>query len=133
MSFTGSIQMIFFSMIICTVGSQGANKMAAGNFLWLHFLNNRSSIQFFLDQWVLCFFQALAAILDYMTHLTSISFWYRSDARQDEFNCKLLYCEFQWCEVMTMSVVGSQPNKHTNTSYKATKHIERTFLISDYY
>ena len=33
-----------------------------------------------------------------------------------------------------MSVVGGQPKKkkHANTSYRATKHIERTFLISDY-
>ena len=40
-----------------------------------------------------------------------------------------------------MSVVGGQPmakkknkqtkKKHANLSYKATKHIERTFLISD--
>ena len=46
--------MIFFSMLTCTTGSQGGpNKMAVANFLWLHFLNNRSSIQsiFFLDQW----------------------------------------------------------------------------------
>ena len=74
---------------------------------------------------------------------------------------KLLYCEFQKYEVMTMTVLGGQPknknkkktktktkkqkktnekkqnkNKkitHANTSYKATKHIERTFLNSDYY
>ena len=32
-----------------------------------------------------------------------------------------------------MSVVGAQPKKHANTSYKATKHIKHTFLISDYY
>ena len=53
MSFAGSIQIIFFSMLTCTIGSQGGpNKMAAANFLWLHFLNNRSLIQsFFLDQW----------------------------------------------------------------------------------
>ena len=55
MSFAGSIQMIFFSLIICTIGSQGdTNKTAAANFIsaWLHFLNDRSSIQcfFFLDQ-----------------------------------------------------------------------------------
>ena len=30
-------------------------------------------------------FQALAAILDYVTQLASISCWYRSDPRQDEF------------------------------------------------
>ena len=46
---------------------------------------------------------------------------------------ELLYCEFQKYEVMTMSVVGDQPKKHANSSYKAAKHIERTFLISDYY
>ena len=43
MSFAGSIQMILFSMLICTIGSQGGpNKMAAANFFWLHFLDNRS-------------------------------------------------------------------------------------------
>ena len=31
-----------------------------------------------------------------------------------------------------MSVVGGQPKKHANPSYKPTKHIERTFLISHY-
>ena len=53
MSSAGSIQMIFLSMLTCKIGSQGGpNKMAAANFLWLHFLNNRSSIQsFFWDQW----------------------------------------------------------------------------------
>ena len=34
---------------------------------------------------------------------------------------------------MIMSLVGGQPKKHANPSYKATKHIERTFLVSDYY
>ena len=29
--------------------------------------------------------QALAAILDYVTHLAPISCWYRSDAKQNEF------------------------------------------------
>ena len=33
-----------------------------------------------------------------------------------------------------MSVVGSQPKRETaNPSYKATKHIQRTLLISDHY
>ena len=31
-----------------------------------------------------------------------------------------------------MSVVGGQPKNHASPSYKTTKHIERTFLISDY-
>ena len=43
---------------------------------------------------------------------------------------KLLYCELQKYEVMTMFVVGGEPKRHANTSYKATKH---TFLISDYH
>ena len=48
MSFAGSIQVLFFSMQICTIGSQGGpNKMAAANFLWLQFLNNRSLNQYF--------------------------------------------------------------------------------------
>ena len=43
----------------------------------------------------------------------------------------LLYCEFQTFE----AVVGGQPKrkKLPSTSSKATKHIKRTFLISDYY
>ena len=46
MSFAGSIQMIFFPMLTCKIGFQGGpDKMAAANFLWLHLLNNRSSIQ----------------------------------------------------------------------------------------
>ena len=62
-----------------------------------------------------------------------MSFWYRSDAIQDEFILsQVTYCEFQ--KFMTISVVGDQPKKHANTSYKATKkRIERAFLISDYY
>ena len=32
-----------------------------------------------------------------------------------------------------MSVVVGWQKKHANTTHKATKHIERTFLISDYY
>ena len=37
-------------------------------------------------------------------------------------------------EVMTLSVVGCQPEKDTQIPViEATKHIERTFLISDYY
>ena len=30
-------------------------------------------------------FRALTAILGYVIHLASMSYWYRSDARQDEF------------------------------------------------
>ena len=48
---------------------------------------------------------------------------------------KPLHCEFQTYEVMTMSVVGSQPKtkkKHANPIYEATNHTERIFLISDY-
>ena len=35
-------------------------------------------------------FQALAAILDYVTYLVSMSCWYRSDAGQDESQAALL-------------------------------------------
>ena len=57
-------------------------------------------------------FQALAAILDYVTHLDSMSWWYRSDDRQNEMTVlKLLHCEFQKNEVMTMSVVDGQAKK----------------------
>ena len=73
-------------------------------------------------------FQAFAAILDWLTHLAPISCWYRSDAGQEYL--KLLYVESQKYEVMTMSVVGGRPKKNdANPSYKATKHIERTFLL----
>ena len=44
---------------------------------------------------------------------------------------KLHYFEFQKYEAMTMSAEGGQPKRKPN--YKATKHIERSFLISDYY
>ena len=66
--------------------------------------------------------------------------WPRShasiDPMPDKMNLdhlKLRYCEFQKYDVMTMSVVGGQPKKQSNPSYKATKHIERTFLMSDNY
>ena len=46
MSLACSIQMIFLSMLSCTIASQGGfNKVAVANLHWLHFLNNRSSIQ----------------------------------------------------------------------------------------
>ena len=57
-------------------------------------------------------FHALAAIVDYVTHLASMLCWYRPDARQDEFRIlKLLSCEFRKYEVMTISVVGGQQKK----------------------
>ena len=52
-SFAGSIRMIFFSTLTCTIVSQGGpNKTAAANFLWLHFLNNKSSIQSLFFFWI---------------------------------------------------------------------------------
>ena len=46
-SFAGSNQMIFLLMLTCTISCQGGtNKMAAANFLWLHFLNNRRPVFF---------------------------------------------------------------------------------------
>lgn len=47
MSFAGGIQMIFFPMLTCTMEFQGGANMIAANFLSLHFLNNRGSIQSF--------------------------------------------------------------------------------------
>ena len=44
---------------------------------------------------------------------------------------KLLY--YEKYEVVTLCEGGGQPKKNAKPSYKATKHIERTFLISDYY
>ena len=47
---------------------------------------------------------------------------------------KLLYCEFQKYEVMTKSVVVVRYKRNpANPSYRATKKIERSFLISNYY
>ena len=61
-----------------------------------------------------------------------MSCWY--DLMPDKMNLgKLLYHEFQKTEVMTMSVVGGRPKEHADPSCKATKHIECTFLISDYF
>ena len=54
-SFAGSNQMIFISMLTCTIWSQGGpNKMAVANFLWLHIQNKRLDpvIFFFGDQWM---------------------------------------------------------------------------------
>ena len=34
---------------------------------------------------------------------------------------------------MSVVVGREKKKKHANTTHKATKHIERTFLISDYY
>ena len=63
-------------------------------------------------------FQALAGILDFVTHLALMSYWYRSDKLNLD-DLKLLCCEF------------GQPKKNVNTSYNATKNMERTFQISD--
>ena len=42
--------MIFYSMLTCTIGSQGGpNKMAAANFLWLSEQQKLDPV-FFLDQ-----------------------------------------------------------------------------------
>ena len=50
MSFADSIQMIVFSVLTSTIGSQGGpKKMAAANFLCLYLPKNRSSIHFFFN------------------------------------------------------------------------------------
>ena len=40
---------------------------------------------------------------------------------------KLLHCEFQKFGVIALYLEGGQIKQHANSSYKATKHIERTF------
>ena len=48
------------------------------------------------------------------------TFPFLSNGATDEkqfFPLKLLYCEFQNYDVMTMSEVGSQPKKHSNPTY----------------
>jgi len=79
-------------------------------------------------------FQAFTAILDWLTHLALILWWYWSNTwdKTNLDHLKLLYREFQKYQVIAMSLVGGQPNKHTNPSYNATKHMECTFLLSDY-
>ena len=108
--FAGSTEMIFFSILSCAIGSQGGpNKMAAVNFLWLHSLDNRSSIQPFFFLEISGSFQDLAAI-----------FLMPDKVNLDYFN--LLYCEFQKYEVMTMSVECGQQKKNTqNTQIPAIK------------
>ena len=76
---------------------------------------------------------ALAAILDRLTHLASILCWYRSDCRQHEFR------QAKAALLRNSKVRGYEhvcdwwsAKKPTNLGYKATKHVERTFLISDY-
>ena len=79
-------------------------------------------------------FQGLASILDRLTHLASTHAGI--DPMPDKMNLdhlNLFYCEFHKDEVLTMSVVGGQPKRHANPSYKAAKNMEHPFLISDYY
>ena len=71
-------------------------------------------------------YPALAAILDWLTHLASISWWYRSDARHDEFRKSLAV--LLWISKVRGydHVCRRWPKKHANNNYKAIKHIERT-------
>ena len=71
---------------------------------------------------------------DWVTHLASISFWYRSDDLQDEIRVSQaallrVFKSFRWNHVCSSWLA----KRHANLSYKATKHSERTFLISNYY
>ena len=61
-----------------------------------------------------------------LTHFVECSLYARGKLSQASF-----FREFQKNEVMIMFVVGGQLKNQANTSYKATKLIERTFLISD--
>ena len=55
-------------------------------------------------------FQALAAILDSDTIRFDVTLVSMADKMNLDY-LKLLYCEIQKYEVMTMSVVGGQPKK----------------------
>ena len=79
-------------------------------------------------------FQALAAILYWLTHLASISCWYRSDAKQDEFKpqAALLWIS----KVRGYDHVCSRWSAEKKSKYQLKsikKNVERKFLISDYY
>ena len=81
-------------------------------------------------------FQALAPILDHVTHLASISCWYRSDVRQDRFRrsqAALLW--IQKYKVMTMSVVGGQPKNSQIPVIKQQKtfHFSNVWLLLVYW
>ena len=79
-------------------------------------------------------FQALAAILDYLTHFGSISCWHQSDVIQQELRLSqdaYIYCEFQKYEAMTMSVIGGQPKKktHTHTQIPVTRQQNTSYAF----
>ena len=79
-------------------------------------------------------FQSFATILNWLTHLASVRRRYQSNARQDEFRLSkaaLLWISKVWGYGHVCSRWSAK--KHANLSYKATKHIECTFLISNYY
>jgi len=75
-----------------------------------------------------CYGSASAKYRKLLTHFVDCSLYARGKLSQASFSC-----EFLKNEVMIMFVVGGQPENQANTSYKVTKHIERTFLISDCY
>ena len=58
-------------------------------------------------------FQTFSTILDWLTHLASISCWYQSDARQDEFTLSQVCVFFGQPENTQMPVIVKQ----WNTSY----------------
>ena len=76
-------------------------------------------------------FHAFAAILDWLTHLASISCWHWFDARQDEFSCFIV--NFKSTRLWSCRRRWSASKKNTTPSYKPTKHIKYTFLICDCY
>ena len=88
-----------------------------------------------ISSWMPGKFQAFTAILNWLTHLASISCWYRSDARQDEF----------WKFQVTLSWISKVQGYHLDCSrWSAKKHVQipvikqqntsnAYFLISDHY
>jgi len=73
-------------------------------------------------------FQALAAILDWLTHLAKILCWYHPIPGKMTLDyLKLLCYEFQKYKVMTMAVVGGQPKKQNNKTHQT--HFSNLWLL----
>ena len=123
--FAGSTEMIFFSIRTCTIGCQGGpNKMAAVNFLWLHSLDNRSSIQPFFFRRSVGHFR-----------IWPPSFWCQTDEFRLFQSALLWISKVRGYDYVCRRWSAKKKNKKTknaNTRYKATEHIERTFQNSDY-
>ena len=111
--FTGKYQNWYRT---CTI-YVGFQSHVFHNVLWVLIVDARS-------------FQVFLVILDWLIHLASISCWHRSDSRW-ESQAALLWISKAWAYDHVCSI-WSAKKKHANPTYKATKHIKCTLLISDY-